>query len=142
VALARHIQIRDRSCSHPGCRRPARRCDLDHTCDYAQGGPTVKANLGPGCGRHHLFKHELGWRLEQPEPGVFEWSSPLGQIYRTRGEPITQPLPDPRPGPAGLDISDGVFVWREGPTLHLPDPPPPREARPPPPPVDPDEPPF
>jgi len=84
AALARHIQVRDRTCSHPGCRRPARRCDLDHPRDHARGGTTVTANLGPGCARHHRFKHELGWRLAQPYPGVFEWTAARAA------------LPDPR----------------------------------------------
>jgi hypothetical protein len=130
AALARHIQVRDRTCSHPGCRRPARRCDLDHTRDHARGGVTVRANLGPGCARHHRFKHELGWRLAQPHPGLFEWTSPLGQIYRTRGEPIAPPLPEPRPRPDGPPGASGS--WYEGPILLQPDPPAQTEARPPP----------
>jgi hypothetical protein len=120
AALARHIQVRDRTCSHPGCRRPARRCDLDHTRDHARGGPTVRANLGPGCARHHRFKHELGWRLAQPRPGLFEWTSPLGQIYRTRGEPIALPLPEPVPRPDEPAGASGS--WYEGPILLPPDP--------------------
>ena len=138
AALARHIQIRDRTCTHMGCRRPARRCDLDHTHDHARGGPTVQANLGPDCKRHHWFKHELGWRLTQPEPGIFEWTSPLGQVYRTRGEPITPPLPDPQPRPD--EPPDTGYASYTGPILRLPPPEPPTEPRPPPP-VDPDEPP-
>jgi hypothetical protein len=144
TALARHIQVRDRTCSHPGCRRPARRSDLDHTRDHARGGTTVQANLGPGCKRHHLYKHQLGWRLAQPQPGTFVWTSPLGQVYRTRGEPITPPLPEPRPRPREPDLPDTGHAWVEGPILRLPDPPAQSEARPPPPPpppVDPDEPP-
>jgi hypothetical protein len=137
---ARHIQVRDRTCSHPGCRRPARRCDLDHTHDHAHGGPTVTANIGPGCDRHHVYKHELGWQLTQPQPGIFEWISPLGQVYRTRGEPITPPLPQPLPRPEEPDPPDG-YARCEGPILHLPPPEPPTEARPPPLPGDPDEPP-
>jgi hypothetical protein len=130
AALARHIQVRDRTCSHPGCRRPARRCDLDHTRDHARGGTTVRANLGPGCARHHRFKHELGWRLAQPHPGIFEWTSPLGQVYRTRGEPIAPPLPEPLPRPDEPPEASGR--WYEGPILRQPAPPSRTEARPPP----------
>ena len=130
AALARHIQVRDRTCSHPGCRRPARRCDLDHTRDHARGGTTVRENLGPGCARHHRFKHELGWQLAQPYPGIFEWTSPLGQVYRTRGEPIAPPLPEPLPRPDEPPATGGC--WYEGPILRRPDPPSQTEARPPP----------
>ncbi len=96
AGLARHIQVRDRYCCHPGCRRPASKSQLDHTVDHARGGATTQGNTGPGCTRHHLiFKHQLGWALTQPEPGHFEWTSPLGQVYRTRGEPIIPDLPEP-----------------------------------------------
>jgi hypothetical protein len=94
----------------------------------------------PGCDRHHVYKHELGWQLTQPQPGIFEWISPLGQVYRTRGEPITPPLPQPLPRPEEPDPPDG-YARCEGPILHLPPPEPPTEARPPPLPGDPDEPP-
>ncbi len=58
AALARHIQVRDRTCSHPGCRRPARRCDLDHTRDHARpsNGPARWGrSTGPAASRspHH-----------------------------------------------------------------------------------------
>ena len=32
------VQVRQRRCSHPGCRRPAVRGDLDHTIPYDHGG--------------------------------------------------------------------------------------------------------
>jgi hypothetical protein len=140
AALARHVQVRDRTCTHPGCRRPAARCDLDHTRDYAHGGPTVRANLGPGCDRHHPLKHGLGWRLTQPRPGLFEWTSPLQQVYRTRGEPIMVPLPEPQPRPPGPDNDHEGRMRIEGPILRLPDPPAPGGARPPPASTDPGDP--
>jgi hypothetical protein len=95
AALARHIEVRDRTCSFMHCRCSARESDLDHTVDHARGGATTRTNLGPGCGRHHPYKHKLGWRLRQPRPGHFIWTSPLGRIYHTRGQPITPPLPPP-----------------------------------------------
>ena len=97
AGLRRHVRLRDRTCVAPGCRRPARKADQDHTHDRAHGGRTERANLGPLCERHHLMKHEGGWRLEQPQPGRFVWHSPLGQVYRTRGDPIAPDLPDPVP---------------------------------------------
>jgi hypothetical protein len=95
AALARHIEVRDRTCTFMHCRCPAHNSDLDHTVDHAQGGPATSTNLGRGCGRHHPYKHKLGWRLEQPRPGHFTWTSPLGRTYHTRGQPITPPLPPP-----------------------------------------------
>lgn len=116
AALERHIEIRDRSCTFMGCRCPARHCDLDHTVDHAYGGATTVCNLGPGRGRHHPYKHMLGWRLHQPRPGHFIWTSPLARTYHTRGQPIVPPPPphvprtrtsddDPRPPPDRDDES-------------------------------------
>jgi hypothetical protein len=96
--LRRHVQLRDRTCVAPGCRRPARKAHLDHTYDHALGGPTVCTNVEPLCLAHHLMKHHGGWSLTQPEPGRFCWRSPLGQHYWTRGDPIAPGLPEPLPG--------------------------------------------
>ncbi len=49
AALRHLIQIRDPTCTAPGCRRPARRCDLDHTVPFQAGGRTCECNLGPSC---------------------------------------------------------------------------------------------
>ncbi|MGI9003573.1 MAG: HNH endonuclease signature motif containing protein, partial [Pseudonocardia sp.] len=133
AALRRHIQIRDRRCMAPGCRRPARHCEQDHTVDHALGGRTVCGNIGPLCKRHHLMKHEAGWRLEQPWPGVFRWTSPLGQVYDSRGEPISPPDPGARPRHLEPD-DESTPPCLERPILHRPapdPPPPPRPDRPP-----------
>lgn len=96
--LADHVRIRDRNCCGPGCTRPARRSDLDHTREHARGGPTIAANVGPVCARHHPDK-DRGWSLAQPQPGLFLWVSPLGRLYVTRGEPVRPELPGPDPAP-------------------------------------------
>ena len=98
----RYVRLRDRCCRGPGCRRPPGRCDLDHSLDYQHGGSTSQANTGPVCKHDHDLKHKGGWRLEQPEPGVFVWLSPLGRLYRTRGDPII-PLDEPEPEPEDDD---------------------------------------
>jgi len=46
------IAARDTTCRAPGCTAPARSCDVDHTHDHADGGPTAHDNLGLLC-RHH-----------------------------------------------------------------------------------------
>lgn len=50
-SLRHLIEIRQRTCTHPGCRRPATRCDEDHTIAYDQGGRTCECNLAPLCER-------------------------------------------------------------------------------------------
>jgi hypothetical protein len=121
AGLRRHVQMRDRTCMAPGCRRPARKAELDHTRDHARGGPTVRANAGPLCLQHHMMKHHDGWTLTQPEPGRFCWISPLGQLYRTRGEPVAPDLPEPVPGPEHDppdDIRPAGATADTGPIFH------------------------
>ncbi len=87
AAMTAWIRARDRTCRAPGCRIPARACHLDHTTDYAHGGRTTHDDLGLLCGRHHVMKHEGGWRLFQIKPGHFIWVSPNGHVYHVRPEP-------------------------------------------------------
>jgi hypothetical protein len=126
-ALARHIEVRDRTCCHPGCRRPAQRCQKDHTRDHAGGGTTTGENIGPLCMLHHSFKTK-GWlRLSQPAPGWFRWVSPLGRTYRTQGDPINPPPIPPHPRPALPDtdheVTDSTVPDNaDGPILYRPTP--------------------
>ena len=81
------VCARQRTCSFPGCRRPAARSDLDHTLAYDQGGRTCECNLSPLCRRHHKTKQAPGWHLAQPEPGVLVWTAPHGRSYTVTPEP-------------------------------------------------------
>ncbi len=85
--LVHLIRTRQRTCSFPGCRRPARRCDLDHVIPYDRGGRTCECNLHPLCRRHHQAKQAPGWQLTQPQPGEMVWRLPSGRICATRPEP-------------------------------------------------------
>jgi hypothetical protein len=80
-ALARLIRTRTTTCCFPGCRRPARRCDLDHTIPYEDGGRTCECDLAPLCRRHHQVKQADGWIVQQPRPGVLVWLTPGGRRY-------------------------------------------------------------
>jgi hypothetical protein len=81
------VMVRQRQCAFPGCRRPARQCDLDHTTPFENGGLTCECNLAPLCRRHHRAKQAPGWRLTQDQPGVMTWRLPSGRSYETVGEP-------------------------------------------------------
>jgi hypothetical protein len=48
-SLRHIIKIRSPRCGAPGCRRPAVRCDDDHTTPYDKGGRTCECNLYPLC---------------------------------------------------------------------------------------------
>jgi hypothetical protein len=93
-SLRHLISIRQPCCSYPGCRRPASRCDLDHTVPFDRGGRTCECNLAPLCRRHHQAKQVHGWQLDQTEPGTLIWRLPHGRSYRA--EPDTPPGEEPR----------------------------------------------
>jgi hypothetical protein len=85
--IAEHVRLRDKTCVHPWCQRPARRCDLDHIDPYVpidQGGPpgqTSTDNLACLCRLHHRMKTHGGWNYQMTHPGVFLWTSPHGHRY-------------------------------------------------------------
>ena len=83
-ARLRHlIAARTVCCTAPGCRRPATRCDFDHTIPYHAGGRSCECNVRPLCRRHHRCKHAPRWALQQPDPGTMIWTTPAGRTYTT-----------------------------------------------------------
>jgi hypothetical protein len=93
--LRRHVQIRHRCCVFPGCRRPAAEAQADHRLDWSKHGPTVEANLGALCQRHHTLKTQGGWRLLKTDEITYQWVSPLGRRHLVKIEPVAPPLPSP-----------------------------------------------
>jgi len=67
-ALRRAVIARDRHCRHPGCRRPAKWCDLDHKVPWSQGGTTTLDNLQLLCRYHHRLKHFRDGRAPRLAP--------------------------------------------------------------------------
>ncbi|UWX80443.1 HNH endonuclease signature motif containing protein [Arthrobacter sp. zg-Y1171] len=102
AGLRRWLRARDGTCRFPGCRVSTANSDVDHTIDWAQGGPTDHGNLEHLCRRHHRFKTLGYWKACQPAPGVIQWTSPTGRVYRT--DPFLElgppdAVPGPGPGP-------------------------------------------
>jgi Domain of unknown function (DUF222) len=77
------VRARSGTCTAPGCRAQAVHADLDHTTPHPEGS-TDECNLGPKCRTHHRAKQTPGWKVEQPEPGVFRWTLPSGRGHTTR----------------------------------------------------------
>ncbi|MDQ2662397.1 MAG: HNH endonuclease [Actinomycetota bacterium] len=92
--LQRFLAARDEHCRFPGCRRPVRRCDIDHTVARVDGGPTRHDNLAHLCRRHHVLKSIDAWTVEQISPGVLVWTSPTGRRHTDRPEPTVRFVPD------------------------------------------------
>ncbi|WP_440347932.1 HNH endonuclease [Modestobacter versicolor] len=92
-AQQRFVKARDRTCRHPGCRRPARWTDTDHVHPHADGGATDCGNLCSLCRRHHRLKtHAPGWRFTMTDDGTLTVTTPSGVTRTTR--PPGWRLPD------------------------------------------------
>ncbi|MCC9205049.1 HNH endonuclease [Arthrobacter sp. zg-Y769] len=103
AGLRRWLRARDGTCRFPGCRVNTANSDIDHTTDWAKGGPTDHRNLEHLCRRHHRFKTLGYWKARQPSPGIIEWTSPTGRVYRTEpflelgsSHPVAEPPTDRR----------------------------------------------
>jgi hypothetical protein len=81
----RQIYAQHPTCVFPGCRIPAKDCDLDHNIPRAQGGPTTKTNINPKCRHDHILK-DHGW-THRYHNGRHIWTSPLGHTYITTRQP-------------------------------------------------------
>ena len=79
--LAAFIRARQPVCGWPGCNQPSERCDLDHSHDFDNGGPTRRANLGPFCRQHHNAKTHGRWRYRRHPDGAATLTSPLRKTY-------------------------------------------------------------
>jgi len=89
-ALVDFIVARDRRCRFPGCRQPARVCDIDHAIPWEEGGRTSQKNLGLLCRRHHRMKTHGGWQLLSYEDGSCLWTSPEGKTFRVQARRIDE----------------------------------------------------
>ena len=83
AAQHQEVTTRNRTCIFPGCRMPARDCDLDHRIPWAEGGRTRAEDLWPLCRYDHGVRHAAGWTYKILPNGAVEWDSRLGHIYRT-----------------------------------------------------------
>ncbi|NYF17652.1 hypothetical protein HDC37_002497 [Microbacterium sp. AK009] len=77
----RFLNARDVTCRTPGCRRPAKDCHIDHSKDFALGGPSCNDNLCNECARHHTLKHATNWHVEQLPGGILTFTSPGGKTH-------------------------------------------------------------
>jgi len=89
--MLRHLtEIRHATCTGPGCRRPAGRCDFEHNVPYEAGGRTCLCNGNPKCRHDHRLKQHPRWNAEQLPGGYVRWTTPSGRQYVT--EPTRYPV--------------------------------------------------
>lgn len=126
TALRRWVTIRDKRCTFPGCRTPARHSELDHAREHAAGGPTTHDNLHAACGPDHDLKTTHRWRAARTTTGQTVWTSPLGHTYRTTAfeGPERSSPPMPVPTTPDQDIitgyrADTVDGWQNPTCLYI-----------------------
>ncbi|PPG28089.1 HNH endonuclease signature motif containing protein [Pseudoclavibacter sp. RFBB5] len=86
AAMRRFLAARDVHCRFPGCRLPARACQIDHTQEWQHGGKTCLGNLEHLCVFHHVMRHATPWSVDQLEGGVLEWKTPGGTVLADKPE--------------------------------------------------------
>ena len=86
AAMRRFLAARDVHCRFPGCRLPARGCQIDHTQEWQHGGKTCTTNLEHLCVFHHVMRHAAPWSVDQLEGGVLDWKTPSGKALTDRPE--------------------------------------------------------
>jgi hypothetical protein len=86
LSMRRVVEARHPTCVFPGCRMPARACDLDHRIPWSHGGPTSVHHLAPLCRHDHRIRHH-GWTYQPLPNGDHHWTSPLNHTSTTSGTP-------------------------------------------------------
>lgn len=108
--LTRTVAARDLTCTFPGCRQPATRCELDHREPYDHARPpgqpndtpptggdrtrpggtqTSLENLHSLCKHHHQAKTKRWWKVTwDPTTGVSTWTDRHGLTYARQPERI------------------------------------------------------
>lgn len=95
---------RDATCTFPGCRISATRCDVDHIEPYDHGANgdsperTTVDNLHALCRHHHRLKTSGRWTPDRdPVTGVTTWRSSTGRTYTRDPHPIDPSVHEPVP---------------------------------------------
>ncbi len=89
--MLRHLaEVRHATCTGPGCRRQAGRCDFEHNVPHGAGGRTCMCNGNPKCRHDHRLKQHPHWNAEQLDNGYVRWTAPSGRQYVT--EPTRYPI--------------------------------------------------
>jgi hypothetical protein len=75
-AQVRHLWLRDKCCTFPGCSKPAAWTDAHHLLHWAHGGPSDVWNAALLCRAHHsvVHTHRYAGRVTEGPHGPFvQW---------------------------------------------------------------------
>ena len=90
------ILAQDATCSAPGCRTAARRCQLDHGHRWEDGGATDVANLAPVCATDNHARERDGWEATGTPDGTRRWHHPRTGLTATHVPDTWRPPPHGR----------------------------------------------
>lgn len=77
--LGEFSRFRDGECQVPNCNRAVDSCDIDHTVNHRDSGPTSPSNSGCLCRPHHSMKSFGLLAYERDaETGTITWRMPDG----------------------------------------------------------------
>ncbi|NYE00473.1 hypothetical protein BJY21_001657 [Kineosphaera limosa] len=83
--LVTALELRDKTCTYPGCRMPAAWTDKHHLIHWANGGPTTEWNMACVCRHHHTVIHRHG-HIGTVTPNGVRWTradgTPIGNQLR------------------------------------------------------------
>lgn len=110
-------------CDHLGCGLPADLCQIDHSVEWNENGPTDQENAGVDCGGHNREKHRKRWRTKRDIHGRRYTIRADGTIILPAGARAPTFPDDPTPPPDSPADSDGRPDGRpEFEVLHVWDP--------------------
>ncbi|WP_187776488.1 HNH endonuclease signature motif containing protein [Antrihabitans cavernicola] len=95
------VRARDRHCRFPGCRVPAKKCQVDHVIPFRHhaphaGGWTIPSNLQCLCAFHHQLKTMKLWSAKMLPGGIIIWTTSYQTTHITLPDGgMTASPPDP-----------------------------------------------
>jgi hypothetical protein len=89
--IRRAVNLRDKHCRWPRCRRPAAWCDIHHLVHKGGGGETSVRNCALLCQFHHdVCIHRWGWQFVLHPDGTTSAYGPRGQALHSHSPPLAQ----------------------------------------------------
>ncbi len=99
-------------CDHLGCGLPAELCQVDHSTEWSEQGPTDQINAGVECGGHNRLKHRKRWRTRRDIDGRTHTIRVDGTIMLPVG--VRQPVfADEPPPPAPPELERTIEAWTD-----------------------------
>ncbi|MBN6040832.1 DUF222 domain-containing protein [Amycolatopsis sp. 195334CR] len=94
------VRVRDRECRRPGCTKPAKLTELE-LCEH-HDGRTESAHIGT-CAADHKLPAIRGWHHTLEADGSLTVTTPSGETYTSRPEPLHEPRSIQDDSSAGTD---------------------------------------